>query len=62
MLINKISDLNGCLKNNEVCYYCIGQKERFPTSISCSRGNECTRGECCFHRTKEQLSKEMFGI
>jgi len=61
-LINKLTDLKGCLKNNEVCFYCLGQTEKFPTSVRCSLGNECSRGECCFHKTKEQLSKEMFRI
>ena len=58
-MINKLTDLNGCLKNNKVCYYCLGQMEKFPTSVRCSLGNECRRGECCFHITKEQLLNKL---
>ena len=54
MLIRKLTDLKGCLKNNEVCKFCIGQTEKFPSSVYCSMGNECGRGECCFHVVDEQ--------
>ena len=57
MLLNKLSDMRGCLKDNKVCKYCLGQIKIFPTSVCCSLGNECGRGECCFHR--EEVKKEV---
>jgi len=66
MIINKISDLNGCVRDNYPCKYLLGYLSLKPLMVSCNfRGNECGRGYCCFYRfgnkTVDEIIREEKG-